>query len=320
MRFAPLVAVLLFFSSPSLAAAQTGAEVDYRVVVEEAVAEFNAGRFTEARVLFLQAHALSPNARTLLGIGMSSFELRDYVEACRALYAALLETERALGDTQRAEADAILVRARRFVGTYRLELSPPSTHVTVDGEELVTLGDGRVVLGLGEHHVSGSADHYDASEVVVRVAGGEDTTLTLRLALAHEELAVVETRDVGDVVTPPVVVDEPRRDAPDLVPAVVVTAAGGALLASALGVGLGSWWTREAELGSCTSPPAGLVCDNEGTLRSERDGAAGATLALTVVGVAALATGLAMFVTSSSGEPAVACLPTGPGVVCAGRF
>ena len=55
------------------------------VLIGDAVAEYDAGHFQEARALFRQAHEKSPTARTLRGIGMCSFELRDYVEAARAL-------------------------------------------------------------------------------------------------------------------------------------------------------------------------------------------------------------------------------------------
>src|SRR5262249_43441282 len=60
-------------------------------LIADAVAEYDAGHFEEARALFRRAQAEAPSARTLRGIGMASFELRDYVEADRALAAALGE-------------------------------------------------------------------------------------------------------------------------------------------------------------------------------------------------------------------------------------
>ena len=61
----------------------------YTSLLEEAVSEYDARRYEEARALFRKAHDISPNARTLRGIGMASFELREYVEALRALEGAL---------------------------------------------------------------------------------------------------------------------------------------------------------------------------------------------------------------------------------------
>ncbi|MCZ7679746.1 MAG: sigma 54-interacting transcriptional regulator [Sandaracinaceae bacterium] len=92
MRAVSLLLVALALV-PARARAQDG-EAQYRALIEEAVVEFDAGRFPEARSLFLRAHDLAPNARTLRGVGMASFEMRDYVEAYRALSSSLDETVR----------------------------------------------------------------------------------------------------------------------------------------------------------------------------------------------------------------------------------
>src|SRR5437868_2687260 len=68
----------------------------YRALLEEAVGEYDARRYEEARALFRRAHDLSPNARTLRGIGMASFELREYVEALRSLEGSLADKRRPL--------------------------------------------------------------------------------------------------------------------------------------------------------------------------------------------------------------------------------
>src|SRR5262245_44240118 len=74
------------------AQASGGDAAAYRSAVDDAVSEFAAGRFEEARALFKRAHQLSPNARTLRGLGMTAFELRAYVQAIRELRAALADT------------------------------------------------------------------------------------------------------------------------------------------------------------------------------------------------------------------------------------
>src|SRR6185295_14720316 len=67
-----------------------------RALLARAIAEYDAGRFLEARALFRRAQQESPSARTLRGIGMASFELRDYVAASRALGMSLKETRHPL--------------------------------------------------------------------------------------------------------------------------------------------------------------------------------------------------------------------------------
>src|SRR4051812_11159906 len=80
-----VLVVALGAASPRVAVAQDADTPQYRGLLNEAVSEYDARRYEEARALFRRAHELSPNARTLRGIGMASFELREYVEALRAL-------------------------------------------------------------------------------------------------------------------------------------------------------------------------------------------------------------------------------------------
>src|SRR5688572_29305605 len=85
------------------AAAQDAPPAGYRAVIDEAIAESGASRWEEARALFRRAHGMYPNARTLRGIGMSSFELRDYVGAYRALGEALASTVQPLTAEQQGQ-------------------------------------------------------------------------------------------------------------------------------------------------------------------------------------------------------------------------
>src|SRR5262245_5250782 len=64
-------------------------ELDYRTTIEGAVEAYSQQRYDEALGLFLKAHALSPSARTLRGIGLASFETRRYVDSIRYLTGAL---------------------------------------------------------------------------------------------------------------------------------------------------------------------------------------------------------------------------------------
>ena len=94
------------------------------VLIGDAVAEYDAGHYQEARALFRQAHEKQPTARTLRGIGMCSFELRDYVEASRNLSASLRETRRPLTSEQKRHADALLARANTFIGRFTVKVQP----------------------------------------------------------------------------------------------------------------------------------------------------------------------------------------------------
>ena len=53
-----------------VALAQEDAEAQYKQLIQQALGEFRRQNWPEARVLFRRAHALSPNARTLRGMGV----------------------------------------------------------------------------------------------------------------------------------------------------------------------------------------------------------------------------------------------------------
>jgi len=167
---------------PSPVSAQASADDSaYRATVDEAVREFGAGRFEEARALFKRAHGLSPNARTLRGLGMTAFELRAYVQAIRELQAALADKRKPLEGELRTKVEALLDKSRKFVGVVRLELEPKSASVLVDGKPAAFEPNGSLLLDAGTHVISATAPEHKATNVRLLVEG--DTEQTVRVPL-----------------------------------------------------------------------------------------------------------------------------------------
>ena len=152
-RPAALIALLIAIGGASAARAADD-DTPVSVLIGDAVAEYDAGHFQEARALFRQAHEKSPTARTLRGIGMCSFELRDYVEAARALGASLRETRRPLTAEQKRHAEALLGRANTFVGRFTVKVKPESASLFVDGHPAELEPDGVLLLPFGRHTLS----------------------------------------------------------------------------------------------------------------------------------------------------------------------
>ena len=108
----PAVALLLavFVTLPSGSPARAeGAALetrdDYRALVKQAVREFEASNWPEAFALFKRAHELEPSARTLRGIGLAAYEMRDYVQSIGYLQTALEDQRRPLSPAQRKVID-----------------------------------------------------------------------------------------------------------------------------------------------------------------------------------------------------------------------
>ena len=112
----------------------------YRELVEQALAEYAAKNYDEAGTLFERAHTLFPNARTLRGMGMAAFELRQYDQSARHLEAALASTVRPLDGALRKETEALAARARAFVATLELRVSPAHANLSLDGAPIAPGG------------------------------------------------------------------------------------------------------------------------------------------------------------------------------------
>lgn len=180
---------------------------EYERVIAEALAEFEAGHWVEALALFSRANDIYPNARVLRGIGMASFELRDYVSAAQALQQALDSTERALTPEQRSAVEELLSRSTQFVGRLRLEVQPTPDTVLVDGRPGV-LVDGVVLLNPGSHEVTLSAAGFQSAVRTVESAGGAETLVVVTLTPDAGEQ--VEPSPV-DLTMPPTSSDERGR-------------------------------------------------------------------------------------------------------------
>jgi hypothetical protein len=161
---------------------QPGDPSSYQGVKALAVEEWNAGRWAEARALFLLAHGLKPSARTLRALGKTAFELRLYPEAVRELSAALTDLRQPLDPALRSEARSLLQRAEAFVGRYQIQLQPPDAHLRVDGGTPVLEPDGSVLLALGHHQLEIEASGYLSERHEIVVADSAGKTLSFRLS------------------------------------------------------------------------------------------------------------------------------------------
>lgn len=179
-----LICVLAFAArSPVVHAdpSSTAEGSEYRELIEQALSEFKHKNWPEARVLFRRAHELSPSARTLRGMGVVSYEMRDYVHAVLELAAALGDTRQALTDAQRKECETLLGRSRTFVGAFVLKLEPSTADVTLDGTPPARDGEGRILVSFGEHTLRAVAPGFQDATSKLAVQGGEQGELRIVL-------------------------------------------------------------------------------------------------------------------------------------------
>jgi hypothetical protein len=272
------------------AAVDANADTPAAQLIADAVSEYEAGRYDEARALFRLAHEKAPTARTLRGLGMASFELRDYVEAARSLAGALREERRPLTDEQRRQVEGLLARAETFVGRFSPQVRPANVDFLVDGRPTSREADGSLLLGFGHHRITARCASCSPGEkaVEVEVLGGEHKPIEIAFD------GPAEPGPVSPSLSPQMSAG-PGAAAVDQ-PAAAVNANraalwwwGGAAVAGVLGATVSAlWWVdRNHELDSCRA--AGDRCQNESTVADQRNVAIGLTVGL---GAAAVASGI----------------------------
>jgi hypothetical protein len=293
----------------------------YESAVAEALREYEARNYSEAYALFTRAHELRPSARTQRGLGKVAFELRQYVDAVRWLEGALSDTRSPLSGELRQEVEALLGRARGFVGSFVIRAEAQGAEISVD--RVPVPGDPAegvtVNLDLGAHDISVRAPGYQAAERRVDVRGREQETITIAMI-----------RGEGGPAAP-----DPGGFYRDLGWAGVIT--GGVLLAGGV-VAIAIWADSvnrlnvNLETGACYADPVtesvlpGPSGANAPTcLDQERRYRIALPLAWAgfVSAGVFLATGIGLIAgaPSAGAEVAVACGPFADvGVACEGRF
>jgi tetratricopeptide (TPR) repeat protein len=80
---------------------------EYKALIDVALNEYGLQHYEEARILFVRANVLSPNARALRGIGLAQYELRNYAECVVQLRAALSSQVKPLSGPMRAATEEV---------------------------------------------------------------------------------------------------------------------------------------------------------------------------------------------------------------------
>lgn len=196
----------------SITSARADDATEFNDVIKRAVTEFDSGNWEEASALFRRAHELNPSARTWRGLGLTSYELRRYVDAIAQLEAALADPRKPLTTAQRKEVDTVLKRAREFVSVYRVKVVPAEAEVLVDGRP-ASLSEGQLFLDPGPHTVVVRAPGYEERRADVRAAAGTKDELSLELTVAGQPEEPQQVAQPVDSTPAPVeqAPAEPRR-------------------------------------------------------------------------------------------------------------
>ena len=132
MRLGAFFVAFILVMSPTIAHAQERSTYDR--LVDEALAEFDAGHYEEALSAFEQAYKEKPSARALRGVAKALYELRSYVRCVATIDRALASDVEPLPENLRADLEALKERALRFVGEATIDVTPPNATLLLDGQ------------------------------------------------------------------------------------------------------------------------------------------------------------------------------------------
>jgi hypothetical protein len=168
-------------------------DVNYQSLIANALEAQDQSRWSDSRSFFAGAHELRPSARTLRGLGHTSFMLGDYAAAVSYLSHALDSAVRPLPDDLRAKVRATLQDAKRRVASAHLQGLPAQAYVEVDGAPGVVSADGELLLNPGQRKLTIRVAGHDAIERSLQLTAGERVELALGLPLAAQPSDVART-------------------------------------------------------------------------------------------------------------------------------
>lgn len=306
----PAILMWLWLSCSQLALAQEAPpEAGYEAALDRALEAHGAGNFAEAEAAMREAHAISPNARTLRGLGVILYAEGRYLQAIAPLEAALASADKALSAELRTGVEELLSRIWQRVGRLTLRVEPTTGTISVDGAAPLSHGQNQILLAPGEHKVRISAPLREPYELSLRTQAGSHDSL--HVVLAPSAPNVVLPAPASAPASPRVSID--RVWSPGLRNGLLGAAAGVAA------VGLGTWLTgylRFVALRETCSKEGGCA-DRERRFDHERIGpltTSGVVLMATGAGALLAFGGVALWQRRKRASVRVALTPWGGGV------
>jgi hypothetical protein len=187
MRALAMAVLLSAVALAPAAIARASEPGEYTALIRKALREYELGNFDEAKAYFVRAHAIEPSARTMRGLGMSCYELREYAEAITWYEQAQRSAVRPLTAAMQREAARALTEARSFVSYARVAVAPEDALLRVDGKPARRDAAGRVLLDPGPHELAASAPGHEPAMRTLEGSAGEQLSVSITLRAAGAE-------------------------------------------------------------------------------------------------------------------------------------
>ena len=144
---------------------------------------YKDGDFDAALVQFERAYEVKPNYKVLYNIGQTYFQLRQYVEARDAMQRYVREGGSQIDPDREAAVTKDLTDLEKRIANLTITVNVDGAAVLVDGKKVGTTPlTSAIAVSEGQRTVSVEAPNRGVLQRLVRVAGGDQQTLTLTFA------------------------------------------------------------------------------------------------------------------------------------------
>jgi hypothetical protein len=234
---------------------------EYRPLIDEAVREYEARHFEEARSLFARAVALQSSARAYRGLGMAEFELRNYLDSAASLESSLASKIRPIDGELRAETERLLARARSFLARFVVVVQPKGAEVLLDGNVANLSPVGELLVPVGDHQLEFRAAGFVTERQVRKINGGEQEQLVVLLKPVPTPAQVAAASQGETAAGAPLLAREDRE--PGRPPLYknpwLWTAVGVVVVAAAVGLGVGLSGGGSKTEAAISSDPSAVI-------------------------------------------------------------
>jgi hypothetical protein len=314
------LAFVLVLGFASVAVAQpaptgTPAEAEAQKLLAKGNELLESGDYVGALDTYRNAYAKYPGAKILINIGTALHNLGRNAEAVDTYYKYL--NEPGADPTRKPEIQKTISELSAGLGTLHIDVNEPGTHVMIDGRDLGPSPQSmNIRVDPGTHMIAAQKQGFTQESATVNINAGDERQIDLKLAPSGGSTSPNPNTEPS--------AHGPGTEAPSSTQKIVGLSIGAAgLIAAGVGVALGfsaKSSYNDAVSGHCNM--TAMTCDPIGG--SEIDSALSrgrVATVLTVVGAAAIAGGLVVYLTAPHPERgSVAIVPTGTGFLVSGGF
>lgn len=147
---------------------------------QQAIALYNDGNFSAALAEFQAAYGVRPVPSILYNIGLTYKALFLYNDAIRTLEQYLVD-EKAIPAERRAEANQLIVEMRSLLADVTLTISPDGAEVKLDNRIIGTAPMQKYAIAAGRHVLEVTRDGYVSRSKELMVTAGVPLTIAVDL-------------------------------------------------------------------------------------------------------------------------------------------